>query len=114
MSATARQARVYRSSPNFCFVSARALKHVDALSKIATGELKDGTRCDAALLFVAVRSDVQTFQPNTAACPAFGRHLNAAIQAGVRVHARRLRWRVAEDLSTAGAFDDGPLPLRLE
>ena len=86
-------------------VSARAIKHVDALADIARSG--DGA---AAVLFVAVR-DCAVFKPNAKACPSFAAHLRAASRAGVAVLARKLRWDVADGV--ARAYDAGPVPVDL-
>ncbi|KAH8059989.1 hypothetical protein JL722_4942 [Aureococcus anophagefferens] len=86
-------------------VSARAIKHVDALADIARSG--DGA---AAVLFVAVR-DCAVFKPNAEACPSFAAHLRAASRAGVAVLARKLRWDVADGV--ARAYDAGPVPVDL-
>ena len=61
------------------------------------------------MLFVAVRDDVAVFRPNDAACPSFGAHLRAAVDGGVAVVARKLRWAV--EGGEARAFDQ---PLAVE
>ena len=86
-------------------VSARAIKHVDALADISRSG--DGA---AAVLFVAVR-DCAVFKPNAKACPSFAAHLRAASRAGVAVLARKLRWDVADGV--ARAYDAGPVPVDL-
>ena len=86
-------------------VSARAIKHVDALAEISRSG--DGA---AAVLFVAVR-DCAVFKPNAEACPSFAAHLRAASRAGVAVLARKLRWDVADGV--ARAYDAGPVPVDL-
>lgn len=90
-------------------VSARAIKHLDELAALATGEaraLPDGRRVGAALLFVVARADVYAFRPNVASCPSFAAHLRAARDAGVRVLAWRVRF---EDDGTAVSL--GALPI---
>lgn len=91
-------------------VSARAIKHVGELIKIASGEHKeeDGTRLGAALLFVVVREDCQTFRPDAEACGSFARHVRQAQAAGVRVIARRISW-----CHDGRAWDDGQIPVDL-
>lgn len=91
-------------------VSARAIKHVRELAKIARGECEeqDGTRLGAALLFVVVRGDCEKMRPNKEACASFARHLCDAEATGVRVLARRISW-----CDDGRAFDDGPIPVDL-
>jgi len=93
-------------------VSARAIKHVDELARLARGEATDeahGGRLDAAVLFVLLRHDCAVFKPNREACPSFVRHLAAARDAGVRVVALRVRWGEGED--EGKAFADGTVPV---
>ena len=89
-------------------VSARAIKHLQELTAIASGArtLPDGTRLGAALVLVVVRADVVSFRPNSEACPTFARSLRAAKAAGVRVVARRIAWS-----DSGEAFDDGEIPV---
>ena len=92
-------------------VSARAIKHVRELSRIASGELTEaaGERLGAAAVFVVVRTDCTVFRPNAEACPSFARHLKAARAAGVRVLAHRVRWG-----SDGRAVHEGALPVDLD
>ena len=85
-------------------VSARAIKHVDALAAIA----EEGA-ASAAVLFVVARSDCSSFRPHAARCPSFAAHLKAAKKAGVTLVARRIRWDVRDGV--ARAFDDGAVPV---
>ena len=85
-------------------VSARAIKHVDALAAIA----KEGV-ASAAVLFVVARSDCSSFRPHAARCPSFAAHLKAARNAGVTLVARKIRWDVRGGV--AHAFDDGAVPV---
>ena len=85
-------------------VSARAIKHVDALAAIA----KEGV-ASAAVLFVCARGDCSSFRPHAARCPSFAAHLKDAKKAGVTLVARRIRWDVRDGI--AHAFDDGAIPV---
>lgn len=96
-------------------VSARAIKHVQELTRIARGEKKmtiqgEERRVRAAILFVVVRHDVETFRPNYEACPSFARYLKEAKDAGVLVVAHRVRWG-EEEGEVGKAFSDGELPI---
>ena len=96
-------------------VSARAIKHVDELAKVARKELADPDKAsEAAVLFVVVRADVDVFRPNAKACPSFAKHIAKARADGVKVRARRVRW-VAEGGGTGSvaAYDDGDLEVVL-
>ena len=84
-------------------VSARAIKHVDALAAIA----KEGV-ASAAVLFVVAR-DCDSFRPHAARCPSFAAHLKDAKKAGVTLVARRIRWEVRDGV--AHAFDGGAVPV---
>ena len=85
-------------------VSARAIKHVDALAAIA----EEGV-ASAAVLFIVARGDCSSFKPHAARCPSFASHLKDAKAAGVNLIARRLRWEVRGGI--AHAFDDGAIPV---
>jgi hypothetical protein len=85
-------------------VSARAIKHVDALAAIQ----EEGV-ASAAVLFVVARADAAAFRPHAARCPSFAAHLEAAKAAGVNILARRLRWDVRGGVALA--FDDGAIPV---
>ncbi|CAH0365535.1 unnamed protein product [Pelagomonas calceolata] len=85
-------------------VSARAIKHVDALAAIA----EEGV-ASAAVLFIVARGDCSSFRPHAARCPSFAAHLKAAKKAGVTLVARRIRWDVRDGV--AHAFDDGAIPV---
>ena len=85
-------------------VSARAIKHVDALAAIA----KEGV-ASAAVLFCVARGDCSSFRPHAARCPSFAAHLKDAKKAGVTLVARRIRWDVRDGV--AHAFDDGAIPV---
>ena len=85
-------------------VSARAIKHVDALAAIA----EEGV-ASAAVLFIVARGDCSSFKPHAARCPSFAAHLKEAKKAGVTLVARRIRWDVRDGV--AHAFDDGAIPV---
>lgn len=85
-------------------VSARAIKHVDALAAIQ----KEGVAA-AAVLFVVARADADSFRPHAARCPTFAAHLKEAKAADVNILARRLRWDVRGGVALA--FDDGAIPV---
>ena len=84
-------------------MSARAIKHVDELARIASGDIKDENNDElgAAVLFVVGRGDAELFRPNVDGCASFARHLAAARDAGVRVLAHRVLWGQGEDLGKA-------------
>ena len=90
-------------------VSARAIKHLRELTKIAQGKLKgdDGTVYQAAVLFVVIRKDAEYFRPNHEACPSFCRYLKDAEEAGVTVLAKRVDW--GDESDTVGKCFEGPL-----
>jgi len=97
-------------------VSARAIKHVRELTAIAEGvkALSDGTRLNAAVLFIVVRRDAQSMRPNEEACPSFARYLREAKAAGVQVLAQRVAWGDEALGEMAGtAIDEGPLSVEL-
>lgn len=77
-------------------VSARAIKHVMDLTKIAKKELPvvadTSTTYKAVVLFVVIRGDAEAFRPNHEACPSFCRYLKEAHDAGVQVLAKRVSW----------------------
>jgi len=90
-------------------VSARAIKHVRELTKLAKGELKGaaGEEYQCAVLFVVVRKDAIYFRPNHEACPSFCEYLKQAEDAGVHVLAKRVEWGDTDD--TLGQCHEGPL-----
>jgi len=87
-------------------VSARAIKHVDALATIQREGVSRG-----AVLFVVARNDATSFRPHAERCPSFAAHLSAAKGSGVTIVARRLRWEVADGV--AEAHDGGAVPVEL-
>ena len=100
-------------------VSARAIKHVDELARIQTGELKSceegkkGESLNSSIMFVCGRSDVKQFRPNADACPSFASHLKTAHEKGVQVFAHRIRWGVGSD-DEGKAWWDGEIPVVME
>ncbi|KAH8071065.1 hypothetical protein JL721_4496 [Aureococcus anophagefferens] len=84
-------------------VSARAIKHVDALADIAVRQRR--AACSSSPYATARSSSP------TPARPSFAAHLRAASRAGVAVLARKLRWDVADGV--ARAYDAGPVPVDL-
>lgn len=89
-------------------VSARAIKHVRELTRIAKGQAKEanGETLKASVLFINNREDALQFRPNDEACPSFARYLKEAADAGVHVLARRVIWgTTGEDIGKA--FDGG-------
>ena len=80
-------------------VSARAIKHVDELARIASGDIKDENNDElgAAVLFVVGRGDAELFRPNVDGCASFARHLAAAKDA-VSACWRTVLCGVREDL----------------
>lgn len=90
-------------------VSARAIKHVRELTKLAKSELKgpDGELYQSAVLFVVIRKDAEYFRPNHEACPSFCRYLQEAKDAGVKVLAKRVEW--GDTGTTLGQCMEGPL-----
>lgn len=87
-------------------VSARCLKHLRHLAKVAGGQVehkldKKLTEQDeherktfkaAVLLLVVNRGDCLTFRPCSEACPVFAHEFKAAQEAGVKVVAAGVRW----------------------
>jgi len=96
-------------------VSARAIKHVDELARIQSGELKscEGERLNSSIMFVCGRSDVSQFRPNRDACPSFASHLKIAHDQGVQVTAHRIQWGVG-DTDEGKAWWDGEIPVVFE
>ena len=79
-------------------VSARAIKHVQELTKIARGKHHNGERYDATILFVVIRHDAEAFRPNHQACPSFAKYLKEAKEAGVQILAKQVRWGEGDDI----------------
>ena len=74
-------------------VSARAIKHVRELTKLAQGkQVKGEEKYDATILFVVIRGDAKQFRPNHEACPSFAKYLKEAEEAGVQVIAKQVCW----------------------
>eukprot|EP00466_Bigelowiella_natans_P016046 jgi/Bigna1/45451/e_gw1.123.5.1 len=110
-------------------VSSRAIKHVDELAAVAQGKYlgDDGCKLNAAIVFVVVREDVETFRPNEEACESFVRHLKIAQDSGVKLLAHRISWKTGsikneEDRSTVSsslrhslvhAHWDGPISIEI-
>jgi hypothetical protein len=96
-------------------VSARAIKHIDELARIAAGKARgeDGQRMDAAALFLVLRHDCTRFRPNEPTCPSFAQHLRRAQKAGVQCLAYRVRWGNEEDGELGQCFADGEIPVVL-
>ena len=94
-------------------VSARAIKHVDELSKIASGVLteENDEKLQAAVLFLVGRKDVELFRPNAEGCVSFARHLKNASMCGVNVVAHKIIWGENED--EGKAYWGGELPVEL-
>lgn len=85
-------------------VSARAIKHVKELTKLANME---GYK--ATVLFIVIRNDAESFRPNYQACPSFCKHLKQAHDAGVNVIAKRVSWNV--DANVAKCLEDKMLDI---
>lgn len=94
-------------------VSARAIKHVDELAKIARGEMLDEerNRLGAFVMFIVGRKDTEYFRPNHEGCPSFTRHLFDAKRSGVGIVAHRIIWGEGEDVGKA--FWGGLLPVEI-
>ena len=93
-------------------VSARAIKHVDELACLASGEKTDaahGGQLDAAVLFVVLRHDAVYFKPNAESCTSFVKHLRRAQKRGVKIAALRVRWGEGKDAGKA--FADGTIAI---
>lgn len=117
-------------------VSARAIKHVDLLARLASakedanaastrvepwtavdaaealnkavrGKPSGAARVRAVLVFVVGRKDTTCMRPNGAACPSFAAHLAAARRAGVVAVARRIVWEEEGGI----AYDGGALAI---
>lgn len=83
-------------------VSARAIKHVQELTKLV-----EGGAYDATILFIVIRNDAQAFRPNHEACPSFAKYLKLAQDKGVQLLAKRVRWDKEEgDDGIARCYDD--------
>ena len=92
-------------------VSARAIKHADCLTSIATGVAREagGERLAAAILFMVLRGDAVAFRANQGGCPSFARHLRAAHAAGVSIRVEQVSWGTGMD--EGRAYAAGPLPI---
>lgn len=107
-------------------VSARAIHHVQELTKLAQGKLReqvvpkqedqeekwDGTY-QSTLLFVVIRGDAVAFRPNRDACPSFAKHVAHAKEQGVQVLAKRVCWGKGKD-ELGHCYDDQMLPIQWE
>eukprot|EP00948_MAST-09A_sp_MAST-9A-sp1_P001432 g1432.t1 len=95
-------------------VSARAIRHVDELARIAKGELleEQSEKLNAAVLFIVGRGDVELFRPNREGCASFARHLEQAHEAGVHILAHRIIWGEGDDVGRA--YWGGRLPVKLD
>lgn len=82
-------------------VSARAIKHVQELTRLVSTK-----QYDATVLFVVIRHDAKCFRPNHEACPSFARYLKEAEEAGVQILAKQVCWGEGEDM---GNCFEGPL-----
>lgn len=89
-------------------VSARAIKHVRELTKLANME---GYR--STVLFIVIRDDAETFRPNYEACPSFCKYLKQAEEAGVELLAKRVTWNVTAngETPTAQCIEDKDLDI---
>lgn len=74
-------------------VSARAIKHVQELTRLSLSK-----KFDATILFVVIRSDAKAFRPNYEACPSFARYLKRAQEAGVQILAKQVCWGEGNDV----------------
>eukprot|EP00943_MAST-04B_sp_MAST-4B-sp1_P002552 g2552.t1 len=94
-------------------VSARAIKHVRELTKIAKGEVKDdeGKKLNATILFINNREDAIQFRPNDDACPSFAKYLKEAKDGGCNIICRRVIWGKDKD-SIGKAFDGGTVDVK--
>ncbi|CAB9509468.1 Sugar fermentation stimulation protein homolog [Seminavis robusta] len=90
-------------------VSARSIKHVRELTRMAQGDLvgASGELYQAAVLFVVIRRDADYFRPNHEACPSFSKYLRQAQEAGVMLLAKRVDW--GDTPETLGQCQEGPL-----
>jgi DNA-binding sugar fermentation-stimulating protein len=79
-------------------VSARAIKHVQELTKLVTEEREDGSKYCATVLFVVIRHDAKAFRPNHEACPSFAKYLKKAQDSGVQILAKQVRWGEGDDV----------------
>lgn len=101
-------------------VSSRAIKHVNELARIASGEVAGGDAdqghelYSATLLFVVIRGDAVALNP-TATCPGFASALMKAHRdAGVQVLAKRVLWGTgtgtderSNENKIGACYDDG-------
>lgn len=76
-------------------VSARAIKHVRELTKLAS--TMEGYQ--ATVLFIVIRNDAESFRPNFEACPSFCKYLKQAKDAGVEILAKRVSWNVTDNVA---------------
>eukprot|EP00468_Gymnochlora_sp_CCMP2014_P000457 CAMPEP_0167742590 /NCGR_PEP_ID=MMETSP0110_2-20121227/1521_1 /TAXON_ID=629695 /ORGANISM="Gymnochlora sp., Strain CCMP2014" /LENGTH=429 /DNA_ID=CAMNT_0007626819 /DNA_START=109 /DNA_END=1394 /DNA_ORIENTATION=+ len=95
-------------------VSARAIRHVDELALVASGELTEteGEKLGASILFIVIREDAEFFRPNVDACSSFAKHLRAAKEKGVNVLAHRVAWGW-KDGDCGKCYWDGTIPVQL-
>lgn len=93
-------------------VSARAIRHVRELTRIATGDAKDSSYPDlfAAVMFVVARSDAVCFRVNGKACPEFAKAARAAHDLGVRLLAPQVSFELDAD-GRCSAVYRGQLPI---
>lgn len=89
-------------------VSARAIKHVRELTKLA--KMK-GYR--STVLFIVIRGDAQAFRSNYEACSSFCKYLKQAEEAGVQILAKRVNWNVVttDEGTTAQCLEDKTLDI---
>ena len=88
-------------------VSARAIKHVQELTKLVVEKRKDGSKFDATILFVVIRQDAKAFRPNHEACPSFTKYLQKAQDSGVQILAKQVCW--GEEDGNIGKCYEGDL-----
>ncbi|CAJ1949604.1 unnamed protein product [Cylindrotheca closterium] len=87
-------------------VSARAIKHVRELTKLANDKKQSFL---ATVLFIVIREDAKVFRPNHEACPSFARYLKEAEEQGVQLLAKRVCWKV--EGTTAKCFESDLLDI---
>ncbi|KAA8493580.1 Sugar fermentation stimulation protein-like [Porphyridium purpureum] len=72
-------------------VSARAIHHVQCLTRLMERRKESGSGVRAALMLAVVRDDTVRFRPDAEKCPSFAKYLTAGVQAGVDVRAFAVR-----------------------
>ena len=94
-------------------VSARAIRHVGELTRIAKGERADAAypRLSSAVIFIVARSDAEYFRVNHDACPAFARAALEAHNSGVKILASMVSFELDRPDRLCSAVYRGQIPV---